>query len=162
MYVGFSRHNIPRCSAYMISEKAIRFRHPDYNPDRAQKLISSPMSRHLSTRNISSKCMHVFFCNLANRQTRAKTFISVVGGKLGGRYHQSVVAPCGERLRGKGRRDVYLQVKQSVWSVPAERLRGFTTIGAFAYSGDTKSVQHAAAEAIGWFGAAHVLSVTLR
>ena len=25
----------------MISEKAIQFRHPDYNPDWAQKLISS-------------------------------------------------------------------------------------------------------------------------
>jgi len=29
-----------RVAAYTISEKAIRFRHPDYNPDRAQKLIS--------------------------------------------------------------------------------------------------------------------------
>ena len=34
VYVGFSRRNkIPRSSAYRISEKAIRFRHPDYNPD---------------------------------------------------------------------------------------------------------------------------------
>jgi len=55
--------------AYTISETAIRFRHPDYNPDRAQKLISSSMSRHLSTRNISSKSMHAFLSNLANRQT---------------------------------------------------------------------------------------------
>ena len=48
--VGFSRRNkIPRCSAYTISEKEIRFWHPVYNPDRAQKLISSSMSRHLST-----------------------------------------------------------------------------------------------------------------
>jgi len=38
------------CSLYTISEKAILFRHPDYYPDRAQKLISSSMSRHLSTR----------------------------------------------------------------------------------------------------------------
>ena len=55
----------------MISEKAIRFRHPDYDPDRAQKLISSSMSRHLSTRNISSKSMHAFLGNLAksDRQT---------------------------------------------------------------------------------------------
>jgi len=77
VYVGFSRRNkIPRCSAYTISEKAIRFRHPD----RAQKLISSFTSRHLSTRNISSKSMHAFLSNLANRQTdrqaRAKTFTS--------------------------------------------------------------------------------------
>ena len=84
--VGFSRRNkIPRCSAYTISEKAIRFRHPDYNPDRAQKLISSSMSRHLSTRNISSKSVHAFLSNLANRQTdkrtRAKTCTySFVGG----------------------------------------------------------------------------------
>ena len=46
--------------AYTISEKGIRFRHPDYDPDRAQKLISLSMSRHLSTRKISSKCMHSF------------------------------------------------------------------------------------------------------
>ena len=43
------------------------------------------MSRHLSTRNISSKSMHAFLSNLANRQTdrqtRAKTFTSsFVGG----------------------------------------------------------------------------------
>jgi len=69
-YVGFSRRNkIPRCSAYTISEKAIRLLHLDYNPDRVQKLISSSMSRHLSTCNISSKSMLVFLSNLANRQT---------------------------------------------------------------------------------------------
>jgi len=69
VYVGFSRHKIPRSRTYTISEKAIRFRHPDYNPDPAQKLISSSMSRHLSTRNDSSKSMHMFLSNLANRQT---------------------------------------------------------------------------------------------
>jgi len=58
-----------RVAAHTTSEKAIRFRHTDYNPDRAQKLISSSMPRHLSTRNISSKSMHAFFSNLANRQT---------------------------------------------------------------------------------------------
>jgi len=58
-YIGSSQRNkIPRTSAYTISEKAIRLRHPDYNPDPAQKLISSSTSRHLSTRNISSKSMH--------------------------------------------------------------------------------------------------------
>ena len=81
----FPRHKIPRSSAYTIAKKAIRFRQPDYNPDRAQKLISSSMSRYLSTRNISSKFMHAFLSNLANRQTdkqtRAKTFTSsFVGG----------------------------------------------------------------------------------
>ena len=73
LYLGISRRNkIPHCSAYDI-EKAIRFRHPDYNPERAQKLISSSMSRHLSTRNISSKSMHAFLSNLANRQTGRQT-----------------------------------------------------------------------------------------
>ena len=32
-------------AAHKISEKAIRFRHPDYNPDGAQKLTSSSMCR---------------------------------------------------------------------------------------------------------------------
>ena len=74
VHVGFSQRNkIPRNSAYTISEKAIRFRHPDYNPDRAQKLISLSMSRHLSTRNISSKSMDAFLSNLANRQTDIQT-----------------------------------------------------------------------------------------
>ena len=72
-------------SVYTISEKAIRFRDPDYDPDRAQKLISSFMSRHLSTRNISCKSMHAFLSNLAiiqtDRQTRANAFTSsFVGG----------------------------------------------------------------------------------
>jgi len=55
--------------AYTISEKGIWFRHLDYDPDRAQKLISSSMSQHLSTRKISSSSMHAFLSNLANRQT---------------------------------------------------------------------------------------------
>ena len=37
--------------------------------DRAQKLICSSMSRHLSIRKISSKYIHAFLSNLANRQT---------------------------------------------------------------------------------------------
>ena len=49
VYVGFSRHKILCSIAYTIAQKAIRFRRPDYNPDRAQKLFSSSMSRHLST-----------------------------------------------------------------------------------------------------------------
>jgi len=60
-------------AAHTISEKAIRFRHPDCNPDRAQKLISSSMSRHLSKCNISSKSMHAFLSNLANRQSDRQT-----------------------------------------------------------------------------------------
>jgi len=58
-------------SLYTISEEETRFRHPDYDPDLAQKLISSSMSRHLSTRNISSKSMRMrtFLSNLGHRQT---------------------------------------------------------------------------------------------
>jgi len=55
--------------AYTIVEKAIQFQHLD----RAQKLISSSVFRHLSTRNISSKSMHAFLSNLANRQTDRQT-----------------------------------------------------------------------------------------
>jgi len=73
VYVGFSRRKIPRSSAYTISEKAIRFRHLDYNPDRAQKLTCSSMCRHRSTCNISSKSMDAFLSNLANRQTDRQT-----------------------------------------------------------------------------------------
>jgi len=73
VYVGFSRRKSLRSTVYTISEKAIRFRHPDYNPDRAQKLISSSMSRHLSTRNISSKSIHAFLSHFANRQTDRQT-----------------------------------------------------------------------------------------
>jgi len=70
IYVGFSQRNkILHCSTYTISDKAIRFRHPDYNPDRAQKLISPSMSTH----NISSKFIHTFLSNLANRQTDRQT-----------------------------------------------------------------------------------------
>ena len=85
---GISRRNkIPRCrvAVHTLWEKGIRFRHPDYDPDRAQKLISSSMSRNLSTRNISSKSVHAFLSNLAHRQTNAarggKHTSSVGGGK---------------------------------------------------------------------------------
>jgi len=40
--------------------------------DRVQKLISSSMSRHLSTRNISSKSMHAFLSNRSHRQTNER------------------------------------------------------------------------------------------
>ena len=62
-----------RVAVHAIPEKAIRFRHPDYDPDRAQKLISSSMSRQLSTRKMSSKSMHALLSNLANRQTDRQT-----------------------------------------------------------------------------------------
>jgi len=41
----------------------------NYDRDQAQKVTSSSMSRHLSTRKLSSKSMHSFLINLANRQT---------------------------------------------------------------------------------------------
>jgi len=84
--MGFSRCKITHSSAYTISEKAIRIHHPDYNPDRAQKLISLSMSWHLSTHNISSKsCTRFWRILLTDRQTykltQAKTFTSCfVGG----------------------------------------------------------------------------------
>ena len=61
------KSKVPRSMAYTIAEEAIQFRHLDYNPDRTQKLISSSMSRHLYTCNISSKCTHTFL--LTDRQT---------------------------------------------------------------------------------------------
>jgi len=51
----------------------IWFLDPDYDPDWAQKLISSSMSRHLLTSNIWSKSMHAFLTNLARRQTDRQT-----------------------------------------------------------------------------------------
>ena len=86
--MGFSRRC--RVAVHTLWEKGIRFRHPDYESDRTQKLISSSVSRHLSTCNISSKSMHAFLSNLAHRQTdrqtnsgvRTKTYTSsVVGSK---------------------------------------------------------------------------------
>ena len=60
----------------------IRFLDPRYDPDRAQKLISSSMSRYLSTRNMlhgEIKCIYLIqsharvFGNLAHRQTYRQT-----------------------------------------------------------------------------------------
>jgi len=60
------------------------FRHPDYNPDRAQKLISSSMSRHLSTRKFHpNPCTCFWVILLTDRQTsRAIAYTSsFVSGK---------------------------------------------------------------------------------
>jgi len=84
--IHYDRRMLLICSTYTISEKAIRFRYPDYNPDRGQTLTSSSMSRYLSTCNISSKSMHVFLSNLANRLSERQTntgkniYSSFVGG----------------------------------------------------------------------------------
>ena len=72
VYVGFSRRKIP--PTLKRYEKAIPFRHPDYNPDLVQTLISLSMSRHLSTRNISSNpCMRFPVILLTDRQTDKRT-----------------------------------------------------------------------------------------
>jgi len=47
----FSGCKILHSSAYMISEKAIRFWRADYDPDRAQKLISLSMSSDTTSFN---------------------------------------------------------------------------------------------------------------
>ena len=66
-----------RVAVHTLWEKAIRFRHLDYDSDRAQKLISLSMSQHLSTHNISSKSMQVFLSNLAYRQTDRETKVGM-------------------------------------------------------------------------------------
>ena len=71
--IRFSGRKILRSIAYMTAEKAIRFRHPDYNLDHVQKLISSSTYQHLLTCNISSKSMHTFMSNLADRQWDRQT-----------------------------------------------------------------------------------------
>ena len=60
-----------RIAAHTISEKAIRFQHPDYNRIGFKSNSVRPMSWHLSTRNTSSKSMYTLLSNLAqtDRQT---------------------------------------------------------------------------------------------
>jgi len=63
-----------RVAAQTISEKAIRFRHPDYNPDRAQKVISSCMSdicRHATFH--PNPCTRFWVILLTDRQTDRQT-----------------------------------------------------------------------------------------
>ena len=52
--------------------EAIRFRHPDYDPDRAQKLISSSMFRHVDTQHFIQIHARVL-SNIAHRQTDRQT-----------------------------------------------------------------------------------------
>ena len=70
--MGFSwRDKIPRCRVAV--QQCICYTMGERNPvpasglwpDRAQKLISSSVSRHLSTRNISSKSMHAFLSRVS-------------------------------------------------------------------------------------------------
>ena len=58
---------------HTISEKAIWFRHPDYDPDRAQKLISLSMSRHLSTCKMSSKSIIIIIIIFFNNKLTSAT-----------------------------------------------------------------------------------------
>ena len=59
--------------AYTIVEKAIRFQHPDYNPDQAQNLISLSMSRHLSTCKMSSKSIIIIIIIFFNNKLTSAT-----------------------------------------------------------------------------------------
>jgi len=91
------RKTIARLQSYItytISEEGIRFLDPDYDSDRAQKLFSSSMSRHLSTRNISSKSMRAFLSNLAqqtDRQTDKQTDRQASSGVRAKTYTSSFV-----------------------------------------------------------------------
>jgi len=60
VYVGFSRRNkIPRSSAYTISEKAIRFRHPDYGSgSKVNQFVHVP--RSVDTQHFIQIHAHVF------------------------------------------------------------------------------------------------------
>jgi len=88
--MGFSRRKIPRSSAHTISEKAILFRHLDYNPDRTQRLISTSMSdicRHATFH--PNPCTRFWAILLTDRQAGKRTNAgknitftsSFVGGK---------------------------------------------------------------------------------
>jgi len=57
--------------------KQYRRKQSDYDPDWAQKLNSLSTSRHLSTRNISSKSLHAFLSNLAHKQTDRQTKVGM-------------------------------------------------------------------------------------
>ena len=72
--LDFPRRKIPRISAYTIAEKAIRFWHPDYNPDRAQKSTVNQLvrpcpdiCRHATFH--PNPCMHFCVILLTDRQT---------------------------------------------------------------------------------------------
>jgi len=87
IYLGFSRRNkIQRCSIYTILEKAIWFRHPEYDLDWAQKLFANVPTDTCRQATFHPNPCTRFLSNLANRQTekqtRAKTCTSsFVGGK---------------------------------------------------------------------------------
>ena len=104
VYLGFSRRKIPCCSAYTISEKAIRFWHPDYKPDRAEKLISSSVSgpvicQHATLTFHPNPCTRFWVILLDRhtyRQTLAKTctssFISGLTEKSKGQLFEIPIA----------------------------------------------------------------------
>ena len=71
---------------HTLWEKAIRFQHPDYDPDRAQKLISPfvHVPTSVDTQNVIEIRARIL-SNLANRQTdkhRGQFTSSVVGGQF--------------------------------------------------------------------------------
>ena len=69
--MGFSLRKIPRSSAYTISKKAIRFRYPDYNPDRAEKLrpVYSDTTQLNSTRQREQQLTQFVGRDVINKNT---------------------------------------------------------------------------------------------
>ena len=105
-----------------------RFRHPDYDPDRAQKLISSSMSRHLSTCKISSKSTHAFLSNLANRQPdrqtdkhRGQSHITPLS-ELKLRNNKSTTAGGTKMLSFSNLSDRCTQLRQITWCLAMQAL----------------------------------------
>ena len=122
VYVRFSRRKILHTMAYTTAEKAIRFRHPDYNLDQAQKLISLSMSRHLSTCNISSKSMQAFLSNLANRQTNVgKRIYLLLCRRQKSRLHTWTLE-WGNARRYKQSFSVPINTKNSLATVTSQKL----------------------------------------
>jgi len=62
-----------RVAVHTLWEKVIRFRHPDYNPDRAQKLISYPCPDICRHATFHPNPCTPFLSNLAHRQTYRQT-----------------------------------------------------------------------------------------
>ena len=103
-YVGFSRCNkFLHASTYMLSEKAIRLWHPDYDPkiipNRTQKLMSLSMSRRCRHATFHPNPCSCFLSNLANRQTDKRTQAnaftsSFVGGNNKRTQDKINVCPC--------------------------------------------------------------------
>jgi len=76
-----------------------------------RKIINSFMSRHLSTRNISSKSMHAFLSNLAHSPTDRQT-------KERGRAGENIPPPLSEVNKNNNKKTAFCKV-QNIWSSDA-------------------------------------------